>query len=193
MTELQTIIDTNRGYVTAGSLSGGAELRRVQRAAERGDLLRLKRGVYVDPAEMLSNMIDVERIVPGGVVCLYNAWAYYQLSTIVPPAFCIAISAKRKITVHDITHIQLYYWKAENLDFGITEADISGFHVRITDLERSVCDAIKYRNKVGTDISSEVIRSYLRNKERNLSKLMEYAGKLRVKNTLQKYLEIAIE
>jgi predicted transcriptional regulator of viral defense system len=192
MTELRTILNDNKGYVNAGSLSSQAELKRVQRAAEDGMLLRLKRGVYVEPSEMLSNMIDVESIVPEGVICLYNAWAYYQLTTMVPPAFCVAISAKRKIVVPDITHIQLYYWKAENLGFGITEADISGFHVRITDQERSVCDAVKYRNKVGKEICSEVIRSYLRKKERNLSRLMEYAEKLRVKTTLQKYLEIAI-
>lgn len=30
-------------------------------------------------------MIDVESIVPGGVVCLYNAWAHYGLTTVSPP------------------------------------------------------------------------------------------------------------
>lgn len=193
MAELQTIIDNNKGYLVSDDFSGQAEARRVQRAAESGKLWRLKRGVYVAPEEVLSNMIDVERIVPGGVVCLYNAWAYHQLTTMVPPAFCIAISAKRKVTVPEMLPIRLYYWKADNLTFGIIEAEISGFRVRITDLERSVCDAVKYRNKVGRDICTEVIRSYLRRSDRNLTRLMEYAAKLRVKTTLQKYLEIAIE
>lgn len=42
-------------------------------------------------------MIDVERIVPNGVVCLYNVGAYHRLSTTVPPGFCIAIANKRKV------------------------------------------------------------------------------------------------
>ena len=49
--------------------------------------------------------------------------------------------------------IELYYWKKENLEFGIMDADISGYKVHITDMERSVCDAVKYRNKIGLRLS----------------------------------------
>ena len=63
----------------------------------------------------------------------------------------------------------------------------------MTDLERSVCDAVKYRNKVGLDVCAEVIRSYARMKERNLSRLSEYAQKLRLTKVMNNYLEIAIE
>ena len=73
------------------------------------------------------------------------------------------------------------------------DADISGNHVRITDMERSVCDAVKYRNKLGLDICAEVIRSYLRKPNRNLTRLQDFAKRLRVFNTLKNYLEIAIE
>lgn len=73
------------------------------------------------------------------------------------------------------------------------DAEISGYHVRITDMERSVCDAVKYRNKLGLDVCAEVIRSYLRKPSRNLTRLQDYAKRLRVFNTLKNYLEIAIE
>lgn len=36
--------------------------------------------------------------------------------------------------------------------------------VRITDLERTVCDAVKYRNKIGLDVCGEVIDNYLKKK-----------------------------
>lgn len=71
-------------------------------------------------------------------------------------------------------------------------AEISGYHVRITDMERNVCDAVKYRNKLGLDVCAEVIRSYLRKLNRNLTRLQDYAKRLRVFNTLKNYLEIAI-
>ena len=70
------------------------------------------------------------------------------------------------------------------------DADISGYHVRITDMERSVCDAVKYRK---LDVCAEVIRSYLRKPNRNLTRLQDYAKRLRVFNTLKGYLEIAID
>jgi predicted CopG family antitoxin len=65
--------------------------------------------------------------------------------------------------------------------------------VKITDMERSVCDAVKYRNKIGLDVCSEVIRNYLKKPSRNLTRLMEYAKQLRVANVLKNYLEITIE
>lgn len=137
-------------------------------------------------------MIDVEKIVPRGIVCLYNAWSHYNLTTTVPPEFCIAISAKRKVSLNTPFPIKLLYWKKENLEFGITEAVISGHRVKITDLERSVCDAVKYRNKIGIDICSEVIRNYIHRKDKNLARLSEYATKLRVEKPIKNYLEIVL-
>jgi predicted transcriptional regulator of viral defense system len=166
---------------------------RLNRSVLRGDLMRIRHGVYATPKALLDTMIDVERIVPGGVVCMYSAWAPYGLTTTVPPAFCIAIANKRKVVVPQMLPISLYYWKPENLEFGIRQETISGHVVRITDIEQSVCDAVKYRNKIGLDICAEVIRNYLRKEELNLSRLMEYAKKLRVANVLNNYLEIAIE
>jgi len=37
------------------------------RAKERGDLIRLRHGVYAAPEALLNTMIDVERIIPNGV------------------------------------------------------------------------------------------------------------------------------
>lgn len=181
------------GTISTTDISHLSEYKQVLRAKERGDLIRLRHGVYAAPEALLNTMIDVERIIPNGVVCLYNAWTYHQLSTTVPPAFCIVIANKRKVVLPHALPIELYYWKKENLEFGIMDADISGYKVHITDMERSVCDAVKYRNKIGLDVCAEVIRTYLKKPNRNLARLQDYAKRLRVFNTLKNYLEIAIE
>lgn len=161
----------------------------LRRAIEDGTLVRLRNGVYVEISALANNMIDVERIVPHGVLCLYSAFAHYGISTQVPSATCIAIEAKRKVRVPDYPPIDLYYWKKENLEFGIIKKSISGYDVLITDMERTVCDAVKYRNKIGLDVCGEVIDNYLKKENRNISLLHEYAQKLRVKNILTTYLE----
>ena len=148
-----------------------------------------KRQVYAIPDALFNTMIDVERIVPNGIVCLFNAWAYHQLSTVVPPSICVAIDAKRKVVIPSTVPIEIYYWKKENLEFGIIKKSISGYDVLITDMERTVCDAVKYRNKIGLDVCGEVIDNYLKKENRNISLLHEYAQKLRVKNILTTYLE----
>lgn len=62
----------------------------------------------------------------------------------------------------------------------------------MTDLERSVCDAVKYRNKIGSALCSEIIRNYTKRTDRNLSRLSEYAKILRVEKTIKEYITIAL-
>lgn len=181
------------GVISTTDISSEAEYKRIRRAAQRGELLRLRSGVYASPDALLDTMLDIERIVPGGVVCLYNAWSHYQLTTTIPPAFCVAIERKRKVVIPPSLPITLYYWKEDYLSLGVIEETLSGHSVRITNLERSVCDAVKYRNKIGLDVCAEIVRTYLRKDGRDLSILTEYAKRLRVWTTLKSYLEIALE
>ena len=67
---------------------------------------------------------------------------------------------------------------------------IDGFRINIYDIERCVCDAVKFRNKVGMDVCSEIINNYLERPERSISKLMDYARALRVASIIEKYLEV---
>ena len=64
--------------------------------------------------------------------------------------------------------------------------------VKIYDIEKSVCDAVKYRNKVGMELTSEVIKNYLMLNTRNIDKLVKYAKAMRVYNTLKIYLEVQL-
>ena len=77
--------------------------------------------------------------------------------------------------------------------FGVIDVERPGYYIRMTDMERSVCDDVKYLNKIGLEVCSVVIRNYLKKQNRNLSLLAEYAKRLRVANILKNYLEIAIE
>ena len=91
MENITDMLANKGGVLSVKDLSNRSEYKRVLRAVERGELIRVRQGVYAEPTALFSTMVDIERIIPGGVVCLYNAWSYYQLSTTVPPAFCIAI------------------------------------------------------------------------------------------------------
>lgn len=187
-----SIIDTLQqqgGFITTGEVKSRGEYEQLRHAAEEGNLVRIRKGVYAETSALANNMIDVERIVPRGVLCLYSAFSHHGLSTQVPSSTCIAIDARRKVRLPDYPIIDLYYWKKEYLEFGIMQKEISGYDVLITDLERTVCDAVKYRNKIGLDVCGEVIDSYLKKDNRNISLLHEYAQKLKVKNILTTYLE----
>lgn len=40
----------------------------------KGELLQVRRGVYATVEQLSGNMIDIESIVPDGILCLWSAW-----------------------------------------------------------------------------------------------------------------------
>jgi predicted transcriptional regulator of viral defense system len=137
-------------------------------------------------------MIDIESVVPGGVLCLYSAWHYYQMTTQIPNAYFVSIDRKRKVRVPEVIDIKLVYQSAPLLEIGVTQVKIEGIEVLIYDRERCLCDALKYRNKIGMDVMAEILNAYLNYQGRNLSRLADYAKKLRVFNLLSTYLNVKL-
>ena len=168
------------------------QYHQILQKVKSGEMCRLRPGVFAEADVLADVMIDIDALVPGGVLCMYSAWEHYELTTQIPNAFCIAIPRKRKVVLPEFPPVTLYFWSDHLLNFGIEQALVHGHNVRVTDLERSVCDAVKYRNKIGLDVCAEILKTYLRNPKRNIPKLLEYAQKLRVAATLEKYLEIGL-
>lgn len=162
----------------------------IRKAISDGDVVRIKNGVYMLSDELADTMVDIDSIIPGGVLCLYSAWAYHELSTQIPSAFFVAIDTHRHVVVPEYPAITLCYWQKKYRELGAVRREISGHNVLITDLEKSVCDAVRFRNKVGMDVAAEVFHSYLRNPGRSISKLMEYASAMRIGGIMRRYLEI---
>ena len=158
----------------------------------QGELIQVRRGVYANIDQLSGNMTDINTIVPDGILCLWSAWNIHQLTTSMPQAFHVAVKRNRKVTVPSFPKIEIHHYTESILKLGIMKMKIDGFNIRVYDVERSVCDAVKFRNKVGMDVCSEIINNYLERPNRNLSKLMDYARKLRVGTILEQYLQVKL-
>ncbi len=64
------------------------------------------------------------------------------------------------------------------------------FH--IFDVEKTVVDIIYYRNKVGIEETSEVLKNYLKRENRQIDRLYAYAKLLRCENVVRTYLEVLV-
>lgn len=177
------------GFISTKKLSDWQE-QRLQDAVRKGEAVRIKNGVYADIDALANTMVNIKMIIPGGTLCLWSAWSVYNLTTQIPNAYYVAIERTRKITLPDYPEFQLVYQSDSLLSIGATQKNVQGYDVPIFDIERSVCDAIKYRNKVGIDVMAEVLQTYLKRPDKNISRLMDYASKLRIRKTLNQYLEV---
>ena len=181
-------------YITSAKIkeNGRTAYYKMLERARHGELIQVRRGVYANAEQLSLGMIDIEAIVPRGILCLWSAWSIHHLTTSMPQAYHIAVKRGRKIAVPSFPQVEIHYYSESLLEIGMTETSINGFDIRLYNVERCVCDAVKFRNKIGIDVCSEIINNYLERPDRNLSRLMDYARQLRVSAILEKYLQVKL-
>ena len=191
--EILKIFGQNGGIIKLNEVTNkGINKYHLLKLLETGEVERLNHGLYKLNNCQLNDYVEIMKYVKSGIICLYSAWNYYGLTTYIPHEFHIAIEKKSKIRLPDFPPIKLYYWSKSILPIGKVTIEMENNQVDIYDLEKSVCDAVKFRNKVGKDILNEVLNEYLKRKDRNLEKLIQYAKLLRVEKALKDYLDVLL-
>ena len=160
--------------------------------ARQGELIQVRRGLYASIDQLSGNMVDINAIIHDGILCRWSAWSIHQLTTSLPQAFHVAVKRGRKIVVPSFPKVEIHHYTETILNMGVMPMEIDGISILVYDVERCVCDAVKFRNKIGMDICSEIINNYLERPDRNLSKLMDFARKLRVGTFLEQDLQVKL-
>lgn len=186
--------ENNNRFISSAEAKekGRSAYYKLLESAREGNMVCIRRGVYATMEQLADTMIDLDVVVPNGILCLFSAWNIHGFTTSLPQAYHVAIKRGRKIQLPEYPPIELHPITEPLLGLGVEERIVSGYEIKVYNMERSVCDAIKYRNKIGMDVCSEVVNNYLTLSNRNLTLLMDYASKLRVTKTLEKYLEIKL-
>lgn len=194
--ELKELFFNNKGYATTKEISNkGVNRYYISNLQKSGVITKIKTGLYKwSEYDFQYNyeLVDVIKIVPNGVLCLTSALAYYNLTTMNPWQYEVAMERDRKIVIPDYPPIKLVYFSKDQFVTGISEVDIDGYMIKIYDVEKTVCDCIRYRNKIGIDIVKETLNEYIKKSDKDFNKLMEYAKVCRIQKILKEYLEILV-
>lgn len=192
--ELKNILQKQDGFISTKELFElGINFYQIKKLVKNGLLENIKRGLYFHKKTHADNeFIHVSKIVPNGVFCLFSAWSIYELTDIITANYHVAIEKTQKVKLPTYPPIKLYYWSAPYFELGITKTKIEGVEVPIYNLEKSVCDAVRFRNKIGIDTTNEVLKNYLKRPSKNLDELIYYGKKLRIEKTLKTYLSILL-
>jgi predicted transcriptional regulator of viral defense system len=186
----------NNGYIhTKEVLTNKISAKYLAHMVAIGRFDKIKNGLYrlndIQISEYES-FIEASLAIPKGVISLVSALDFYQLSTLNPIAVHVAIDHKAKITVPEHLNIELHYMSQPCFSLGIEQVSIRNIPVKIYNREKTICDCIKYRNKLGIDLVAEALKNYLNNNIRDLNKLLNYARQCKVEKIIKNYLEILL-
>ena len=125
-----------------------------------------------------------------GVICLISAAVYYELSSERQYQIDVAIPRNARIPESpDWPAMKFYRMTEPRYGMGIVEVQEEGNSFHIYDKEKTVCDVIYHRNKMGFEPAMEVLKRYLQRPDRDINQLIAYSKCLQVEATIKQYLE----
>jgi len=186
----------DRQFVSVSDLhEAGYSNYKIKQLAAEGDIARINRKWYeiADYSGEINDFYAVRAYAERGVVCLLSASVYYDLTTHRPTCVDVALPRSARVpAAPEWPPMRFYRMSGSRYSLGIVTVKEGENSFRIYDKEKTVCDVVFYRNKLGIEVASEVLKSYVRNSDRDLNRLMKYAEDLHVKATIQQYLEVLL-
>ena len=178
---------------TKAAEEAGISRAMLSKLCREGHLQRIARGQYMlcdeMPDEMLSISLRTENLVFSHETALF----LHGISDRTPFVHSITAPSDKIPSPALREECKVYYIKPELFDLGRTKMTTSfGNQVPCYDLERTVCDIIRSRNKMGTETFLAALKQYAASSKKDLNRLNFYAKKMSLTNVVRQYLEVLL-
>ncbi|MDD6481154.1 MAG: hypothetical protein PUF65_02590 [Lachnospiraceae bacterium] len=168
------------------------DYRKILAFVESGDMVRIKNGYYTDRKDRFTEEELIAKLFPDARLCLESALYAYGYISQKPFAWHLAVdknTSKSRFKM-DYPKVIPYYTEPEALELGSASIELNGLSFQIYDKERMICDCLKYEGKLEHEIFKEAVQSYIRDEEKDISRLMEYAHARKVVTRVQSLIGV---
>lgn len=194
ISELTAIASEHGGIIEAKvAAQRGISKAMLYKLCKEDKIHRIVKGQYILPNDMQDELLSISKRSDKIIFSHETALFLHGISdrtpfehTITAPSGCIPSVAIK-------SECKVYYIKQELFELGKTMLKTpAGNEVQSYDLERTICDIIRSRNKLGTETFLAALKMYAASPKKNLNKLNTYAKQMRVEKVLRQYLEVLL-
>jgi predicted transcriptional regulator of viral defense system len=192
--KLDQIIQKQHGTVLSSDLDL-YEIPRVylQMMVAEGKLERVDRGVYVSIDAIEDEMFSMQTKYPKLVFSHETALYLHGLTDRTPFMYSASVPSGYKVVESVAERFKIYYIKKDLHELGVETVQSShGNPIKSYNIERTICDLIRSRNRIDGQILNEALKRFVKLKSADLSILMDYARKLKIDTVLKHYLEVLL-
>lgn len=191
---IQQIMDFNNGYVTSKQLTDlGIHRMYLNIMQEKGLIEKVRKGIYMDKNIMEDVFYTFQLKYPKTFFSRFTALYFYGLTEVYPSTFDITADSNYNIG-NDSDEYSMIRCTKDNLNLGLTRIKTSfGNEINLYDRERCICDIIKYKNKLDLEQIKKSVRMYVSDKNKNITRLGEYAKKLNVYDEVMNFVGMYYE
>ena len=192
--ELTAISKENGGIIeTKIAARYGVSKAMLYKLCKNNKIHRIVKGQYILPDELEDELLSISKRSAKIIFSHETALFLHGISdrtpfenTITAPSWCVPSAAIK-------AECKVYYIKTELFTLGrIDKKTPAGNIVPCYDLERTICDCVRSRNKIGTETFLTALKLYAASPKKDLNKLNFYAKQMRIANVLRQYLEVLL-
>ena len=185
---IQEEMKKNGGFMrTAQLYELHMDYRKIQKFVEEGVLERIKNGCYGMGVSKQSEEDMVAELFTDGVLCMESALYYQGYIAVRPACWHIAVDKNTSKSRFKMKYplIQPYYAEPEVLKLGVEKIAVGSREMWIYNKERMICDCLKFEEKLERNVLQQAVLMYLREPQKDIQRLMEYAKERKVIQKVQ--------
>jgi predicted transcriptional regulator of viral defense system len=192
--EIKKIIkDHNGTLLTADLTAHNIPRTYLMKLVNEGIIEQVSRGVYVSTDAIEDSLYYLQCKYPKIIYSHETALFFHSLTDRTPSLYTATVPSGYKVVNTLSENCKIYYIQKKYHFLGLSYGTTSfGNTVKIYDKERTICDILRNRNSMDSQVMSDGLKRYVRLDTIDLSKLSEYAKLLRVEKTLTTYLEVLL-
>lgn len=162
------------------------------RMINSGELIRVDRGIYINSGADYDEyyFLSLKSDVP--IFSYVSALFLQGFTEIIPQQ--MEITVYNGYNTHRINNVVSHHVDKKIYNIGIIEVETPfGNKVKSYDIERTICDFIKNRNKIDRELFSKTLNWYVRYSQKNMNKLYNYSKRMNIYKKVKNILEIIYE
>jgi len=189
------LLKNNNGLITSlEAKSKGIDNKILQRMEKLGQLERVEHGLYMDSNQMEDEYYLSQYRCKKGIFSHETALYFHELADRTPFQIMITIPSGYNTRLLKEKNKYKFFYVAKNLHTigKITMKTPYGNEVYVYDKERTICDCLKKKEQLDSDLVNDAVRRYLKTPGSDYATLIKYAELFNIKELVRKYMEVLI-
>jgi len=159
-----------------------------------GEIKRVSRGVYqAATASMEDEMFSFQARYKSSIYSHETALYLHDLTDRTPLFYSISVPSGYHSAALKKSGCKVFYVNHNLFDLGvISMKSPHGNEIRVTDIERTICDVMRSRNQMDVQLVYDALKRYVRKSEMSIDLLYSYAKRFGIQRVVRETIEVLL-
>lgn len=176
---IRQIMEQNNGIISSRMIEPLKISRQYLSILENNkEIDKISRGIYLSTDVFEDSYYSFQIKYKKAIFSHMNALYFYGMTEEFPYNYTVTVPQSYHVDFVN-EKCNVFYVDDDIFELGLCKIETpSGNKVRSYDLERSICDIIRSKNRMDPEQVKKAIKQYLKRKDKDMNKLSEYSKKM---------------